>query len=290
MKTIKTINIAISTLLVGTAAYAIDVAPIGQIQAQVNYLSDTDAASKWNISSPNSYIGVAASEAFSSGELLAFWRAGVDPVSINEQLALEHQQAYILWQQSSYGLWVGRLPTLEQSYIVDGALGLTGDAQKGLAVSDFFETSENKALRLEYSVDGRSIISGQIIIDEDQDNAEYSASYVLQTNEGMFSVAYRNPAEGDSVWSNLFKWSSDTASISLAWVYQDEIAAWDYSLGADLGGGWGFLGYGNNQDDEKRWLVGGQMEMSDNAAAYSEVTWWSKEKLWQWSTGVQISF
>lgn len=287
----KIIKVAAAAVLTfPVASMAVDTTPTGQLNAQLAYDSETDEESSWSLAVPDSYVGVTVGDELNSGVLYGHVRAGSEADFTDEDTDIEIQQAYVRWVTDQYDIWAGQLPTLEESYITDYAVTQHSLSQNGLAVARYFDASEDNAVRVEYAIGTASQLSAQFIIDESEEDVELSMAYLLKSEEGEFALTYRKVPDEDAVWGSLISWDSGTAVMSAAWLYQDELVAWDYAVQADLTTFDAYLSYSSDEDDDSRWGIGGQYLLSDYSTLYSEVSIYTEDDDWAWASGLQITF
>ncbi|TCS41665.1 hypothetical protein [Reinekea marinisedimentorum] len=272
------------------AAMAADSTATGQLTAQIEYDSESEEASSWSLTVPNSYVGVTAGEELDSGAIYGHLRVGSDDDLTDDETDIEIQQAYVSLVMSSYAIWAGRLPSLEEVYLTANAPTQRSVAQNGLASAGYYDAYETNAAQLDFSLDGNATLSAQFVLDESEEDMEYGLAYSMTTDEGSASVTFRDAPDEDAVWGLQFSYDGGTSIISATWIYQDELAAWDYAIQADLTSMLLTLRYANDIDDNKRWVVGGEIELSDDSVAYSELQRWTETEQWIWATGLQVSF
>jgi hypothetical protein len=276
--------------IVPISALAVESTTTGQLSAQINYDSETDEESSWSITVPNSYFGITAGEELDSGVVYGHFRVGSDDDITDEDTELEIQQAYVNWVLSSYAISAGRLATLEEVYLTSNALTQRSVARNGLASADYYDAYETNAAQLDFSVDDSSTLSAQFVMDESEDDMEYSLAYSLSSDEGVASVLYHDEPDEDAFWGLQVSYDGGTSIVSATWIYQDELKAWDYGLEAELTTMSLILRYSNDVDENKRWVIGGDFPLSDNSSIYSELQRWTEEEEWIWATGLQIIF
>lgn len=291
MMKISTHKLAATALFImPLSALAVDSTATGQLTTQIEYDSESEEASSWSLTVPNSYVGVTAGEELDSGAIYGHIRVGADDDLTDEDTDIEIQQAYVSWVLSSYAVWAGQLPSLETSYLTDNAPTLRSVAQNGLASAGYYDAYETNAAQVDFSVDENSTLSAQFVLDETEDDMEYALAYSMSSDEGSVSVTFRDAPDEDAVWGLQFSYDGGTSIVSATWIYQDELAAWDYAIQADLTTMMLTLSYANDVDDNKRWAFGGEIALSDDSVAYSELQRWTELDQWVWATGLQISF
>lgn len=284
---IKALVLASSVAVLSSGfSHAMETTPSGQLQAQVSYDS---GLRDWDLTMPESYIGLRGVETLSTGTLSAFWLVGVDPLADDPQATLSQEQGYLQWRQSSFGVWAGRLPSLEQTYVIDLVPTLYSFSNSGLLLPIALESTENSAIRLDYAADQNSSFSAQVVLDEATDESLWSAAYILSTSEGTLSLTYRNVPNSDPIWGTQVVVDLPESTFSGTWFYQDDLVSWSVAAVAKFAGGQSVFSY-TVLEDEKRWSVGLNWALSTNANGYSEVSWWTNDEHWQWSSGVQLKF
>jgi len=284
------VSLAAVSLLVVSNVQAIEVTPRGQIQLQANYLEPKLANGKhWALSMPDNSFGVMAAEQLSNSILIGHWQVGIDPLASGETAVLTQEQAYLNWRQGIMGLWAGRLPSVEQAFLVDLTNNHLALPNKGLAIGDLVALSENNAVRLDISSGDYLVFTGQWIIDDTEEDIELSAATVVRSPEGTISLTYRKPPGEEALWGNQITWDVGSTSLSAVWMYQEEILGWDITARSKMQKVHSFVSY-SVKGDEARWSVGVQQQLSEAVTNYSEIIWWPDDSGWQWSTGFQMKF
>ncbi|WP_411742926.1 hypothetical protein [Reinekea sp.] len=266
---------------------AIEAQPTGQFQIQAAYVSEAVEAQHWLLQMPNAHIGVTAVESMPNGTFTAHWRAGFEPFS--DELELDQQQVFVNWQQGVFSLWGGQLRSLEATFLEADPMSVLSVERGGLAVAKHILETENKAIRADFQSGEALVFSGQLVMDENQDDATWSLAAVVQSPEGSFATTYRKTDADENQWGTKVRWVSGTAALVAATVFQDEILAWD--LGVQFQGARSvtFVNYAVDGEDDGLWRVGIHQMLTASLVNFSEIVWDANNDL-QWSTGFQLSF
>jgi len=285
--------IGASIVLVCGQISAVEVQPIGQVQAQTDFGEpDSGGESRWSLAMDQSFVGLAAVETLETSAIKAHWQVGINPLADSDvDVVLEPQQAFIAWNQGVFGLTVGRLESLEQSNLISLSNNLLSLSNKGMSVASYFEPYENKALRLDIGYGQFMTFSGQWVIDESTSDTPWSISSVVNTAEGSISATYRKAEDEDAFWGTQLTWYGSGNSVTAAWVYQDELLTWDASIRTYGQKTQSFLSFSSSNDSsDKRWAAGVQQPLSESVMNFSEVLWWPDTDKVDWSTGFRLSF
>lgn len=274
-------------LTAAAPAYAVVAQPTGQIQIQAAYVSEAVNSKSWLLQMPNTYIGVTAVESLPNGTFTAHWQAGFEP--FDDELALDQQQMFINWQQGVFSLWGGELPSLEATYIESDPEPVISVARGGLAVANHILEVEKKAIRADFQSGEALLFSGQWVMDETQDEMTWSLAAIVQSPEGSLASTYRKTEAGDSQWGTKARWTSGTATLVGATVFQEEILAWDLGIQFQGARSVTFVNYGVEGDNDGLWRVGIHQMLTAALVNFSEIVW-DEDKDLQWSTGFQLNF
>lgn len=262
----------------------------GNLQAQVSYYEPKYSDNRhWVLEMPDSYVGLTAYEELDGATLLGYIEVGLDILSDSDDAA-EFDQAYLSWTQSAYSISAGQMKTLEQSYIIDNASYLKGVDRGGSQASLYTSEFETNALRVTAQSSEQLAFSGQVVLDPDTSELEWSLATLVSTSEGTISLTYRDVPEESPLWGNQITWVSGTTSLSGAYIYQDELLGYDVNLSMSSDGVEAFFGYSRTEDDDNRWQVGVHQTMSDAVSGYSELLWEPEDSEWFWTTGFQLAF
>lgn len=271
--------------------FALEANPSGQLQAQVTY-NEPEIANdaRWLLTMPMAELGVTVVEPLQTSTLIGQVTLGFEPLQETGALSLTPEEVYLSWRQAAFNLWAGRLPTLEKAYLHDLYGGLNSVEDKGLGIAEFYERTENGAIRVDVASGEYTQLSAQWEIDETAESWPWSLAAAISTNEGTLSVTYRNNPEGAGIWGNQLSWKSGNSVLSGAWMYQEGVLAWDTELRVAGQSSTPFISYGIDGDENTRWAGGITQYLTEAVTNYSEVLWWPEDERWAWSTGFKLQF
>jgi hypothetical protein len=290
MKTkLKLIGLVCS--FIGSSAMAVDAVPRGNIQVQGSYSeAEIGDDARWSVEMPNTYIGLTAVEQLSSSSIVAHLQFGLDPLSQEDQVVFEQQDAYLNWNQGVVSLWAGRLPSLETVYLEDLYSGAYSIPSKGLFIASEYSALENQAVRVDVLSGEYLVFSGQWLLTGSEQETQWSTAAALNTPEGSISIVYRKAQDDSGIWGNQITWESSTSAVSAVWMFQDGVVAWNVEGRAKVQTFEAFLSYGADQEDQRQYVLGVQQPLSEVITNFSELSWQPDTEFWQWSTGFNVSF
>lgn len=268
--------------------WALESTLTGQLQGQFGYLAAAEGGSgQWQLAMPNNELGIVAVESVSSGSYLGRLNIGIEPLAETSTVVLSPQEAYLAWQQSAFGLWAGRLSTLEQLYLEDPFVGVLAVPDRGLKGAGQYVDSENSAVRLTASSGNAAMFAWQGMVADQPDALPWHAAAMLQTSEGSIAVTYRSEDEL-ALWGTHIRWVAASSQLSAVLFYGDELLAWDLELRSVSAQSQTFLGYGVAGDEAGQWSLGLQQNLSDSVVRFTELLWVSTTD-WQWYAGIQLN-
>lgn len=288
IKHVRPLVVACASMLFVSTGWSMEVTPVGQFQVQADYDSTASGDdADWGLSAPRTELGLDVVETTSTRGFRGVFRIGLSSLESPDAELLE---SYIQGWQGGFTFYAGRLPTLEQVYLVENTPRFMGFSGGGLVSANQVSQFDDEAIRFDYAASENISSSFQWARASDSDDVEWRSSVLLSTPEGSTSITVRSDNDNAWVWGNQITYLAGDWSLSTVLLYQDELLSWDVIAQAQLPQLKTTIAYGVDENDDGRWALGLQYGFADQVTGFSEVAWRTALSGFDWATGLRMAF